>query len=54
MVDRDIFGNPILPPEERRGRPKHQPTDDSRLVVKVMSAVLRTGLTGPAVARVER
>jgi len=35
----DLWGNPILPPEERRGRPKHVPTEDSRLVVKVMAAV---------------
>lgn len=38
MVDRDIFGNPVEPPVERRGRPKHKPTDDSRLVVKVLVA----------------
>ncbi|MFC3693112.1 hypothetical protein [Chenggangzhangella methanolivorans] len=39
VVDRDIFGNPIEQAGERRGRPKHKPTEQSRMVVQVMSAV---------------
>ena len=40
-MDRDIFGYPIVPPGERRGRPSHQPTKDSRLIVAVMVARYR-------------
>lgn len=39
MFDRDIFGNEVLPADERRGRPKHQPTENSRTVVSVLASM---------------
>lgn len=35
----DLWGDPVPPPSERRGRPSHVPTDEKRFRVKVLSAV---------------
>jgi predicted transcriptional regulator len=41
-MDRDLWGDPIPPPEERRGRPKHVPSETTRLRVRVLRAVRKT------------
>lgn len=39
---RDLLGDPILPPRERRGRPEHQATEKNRLYVAGLAAFNRT------------
>lgn len=41
-VDLDIFGYPVLPPTERRGRPRHVATSESRDVVALLAALDKT------------
>jgi hypothetical protein len=44
LVDQefDLWGDPIPPRGERRGRPKHVPTDEKRNRVKVLKALNKT------------
>lgn len=45
--DFDLFGNPLLPDDAKRGRPEHEPTEENIIFVMVL---LASGATNKEVA----
>ncbi len=60
--ERDLWGDPVLPAEERRGRPKHLVTDETRFRVACLAMFRKTereiaeamGISGPTLRKYYR